>query len=195
MRRLLRHLRFLAAVQLLPALESGEETTLVGGQAVLEGVMMRSPHAWGICIRRPDGTLATHAEPLEKLSDKHKWMAWPFMRGIMTLGQAMTLGFRALRYSANVALDELTPDEEKKTEISGWVIAVNLILSLGIFHLHVQVCAAAGGHKAEEPLSRLRQSDLFNVVDGVIRISAVPAVHLGHLAVGRYQAGLPVSRG
>src|SRR5438309_1148018 len=50
MRSLLRHLRFLAAVQLLPALESGEETTLVGGQAVLEGVMMRSPHAWGIRI-------------------------------------------------------------------------------------------------------------------------------------------------
>src|SRR5580704_13417884 len=106
MRTLLRHLRFLAAVQLLPALESGEETTLVGGQAVLEGVMMRSPHAWGICIRRPDGTL-------EKLSDKHKWMAWPFVRGIMTLGSAMTLGFRALRYSADIALGELAPKEEK----------------------------------------------------------------------------------
>ncbi len=133
MRRLLQYLRFLVAVQLLPALESGEETTLVGGQAVLEGVMMRSPHAWGICIRRPDGTLATHSEPLERLSDKHKWMAWPFLRGIMTLGQAMTLGFRALRYSANVALDELQPEEEKKVEISGWVIAANLILSLGFF--------------------------------------------------------------
>ena len=46
-----RYLRFLAAVQLLPALESGEET-LVGGQAVLEGVMMRSPHAWGIAVRK-----------------------------------------------------------------------------------------------------------------------------------------------
>ena len=45
-------LRFLAALQLLPALESGEET-LVGGQAVMEGVMMRSPHAWGIAIRKP----------------------------------------------------------------------------------------------------------------------------------------------
>ncbi len=52
--------RFLAALQLLPALESGEET-LVGGQAVLEGVMMRSPHAWGICVRRPDGTIASHS--------------------------------------------------------------------------------------------------------------------------------------
>ena len=96
---------------------------MVGGQAVLEGVMMRSPHAWGICIRRADGSLATHSEPLEKASDKHKWMAWPFVRGIMTLGNAMALGFRALRYSANVQLGELSPEEEKKTEISGWVLA------------------------------------------------------------------------
>src|ERR1700758_5497985 len=113
MRSMLRHLRFLAAVQLLPALESAEETTLVGGQAVLEGVMMRSPHAWGICIRRPDGTLATHSEPLEKMSEKHPWMGWPFLRGIMTLVQAMTLGFRALRYSADVAMEQLQADEGK----------------------------------------------------------------------------------
>ena len=115
MRSLRRHLRFLAAVQLLPALESGEET-LVGGQAVLEGVMMRSPHAWGICIRKPDGTLATHSEPLERLSEKHKWMGWPVIRGVMTLGQAMALGFRALRYSANVAMDELQPPKTEKKD-------------------------------------------------------------------------------
>ena len=66
-------MRFLAAVQLLPALESGEET-LVGGQAVLEGVMMRSPHAWGIAVRQPNGAIVTHSEPLERLSEKHKWM-------------------------------------------------------------------------------------------------------------------------
>ena len=127
-----RNLRFLAAVQLLPALESGEET-LVGGQAVLEGVMMRSPHAWGICIRKPDGTLSTHCEPLERLSEKHKWMGWPVVRGVMTLGQAMVLGFRALRYSANVALDQLPAQEEKKAEIKGWVAAVNIIVSVGFF--------------------------------------------------------------
>ncbi|MGD0930824.1 MAG: DUF1385 domain-containing protein [Candidatus Korobacteraceae bacterium] len=171
MRSVLRHLRFLAAVQLLPALESGEETTLVGGQAVLEGVMMRSPHAWGICIRRPDGTLATHAEPLEKLSDKHKWMAWPFMRGIMTLGSAMTLGFRALRYSASVALDELTPDEEKKTEISGWVVAVNLILSLGFFIFMYKFVPLLAATKLKNHYPAFGNQILFNVVDGVVRIS------------------------
>ena len=55
--------RFLVAVQLLPALEGGEET-LVGGQAVLEGVMMRSPHAWAIACRKPSGEIAMHSEPL-----------------------------------------------------------------------------------------------------------------------------------
>src|SRR3954454_20556137 len=126
-------LRFLAALQLLPALESGEET-LVGGQAVLEGVMMRSPHAWGITVRKSNGEMVSHAEPLERLSDKHKWMGWPVIRGVMTLGQAMGLGFRALRFSANVALDEVPADKDgKKLEISAWVAAVNIALSLGFF--------------------------------------------------------------
>src|SRR6202043_3372278 len=128
------NLRFLAAVQLLPALESGEET-LVGGQAVLEGVMMRSPHAWGIAFRKPSGEIVTHSEPLERLSEKHKWMGWPVVRGIMTLGHAMTLGFRALKFSANVQLDELQKDDagnapEKKFEISGWIATVNIVLSV-----------------------------------------------------------------
>src|SRR5436853_4823331 len=95
--------RFLVAVQLLPALESGEET-LIGGQAVLEGVMMRSPHAWGIAVRKPSGEIATHAEPLERPSEKRKWMGWPVVRGVVTLGAAMSLGFRALRYSSDVML-------------------------------------------------------------------------------------------
>jgi uncharacterized protein YqhQ len=103
--------RFLVAVQLLPALESGEET-LVGGQAVLEGVMMRSPHAWAIACRKPSGEVVTMSEPLERPSEKHKWMAWPIVRGVMTLGYAMSLGYRALRFSANVAIEELMPSED-----------------------------------------------------------------------------------
>ncbi len=107
-------------VQLLPVLESGEEI-LVGGQAVLEGVMMRSPHAWGIAVRKPNGEMVTHAEPLERPSEKHRWMAWPLLRGIMTLGYAMALGFRALRFSANVALDEEQKVRKRKSRsAAGW---------------------------------------------------------------------------
>jgi uncharacterized protein YqhQ len=110
-RSLRNFVRFLIAVQLLPALESGEET-LVGGQAVLEGVMMRSPHAWAIACRKPSGEVVTMSEPLDRPSEKHKWMAWPIVRGVMTLGYAMSLGYRALRFSANVAIEEVMQSNE-----------------------------------------------------------------------------------
>src|SRR5450432_860904 len=128
---------FLVAVQLLPALEGGEET-LVGGQAVLEGVMMRSPHAWAIACRKPSGEVSTHSEPLERLSEKHKWMGYPVLRGVATLGHAMTLGFRALKFSANVALDEVQISETeptKKLEVTAWMAAVDIIISVGFFIL------------------------------------------------------------
>jgi uncharacterized protein YqhQ len=163
--------RFLVALQLLPALESGEET-LVGGQAVLEGVMMRSPHAWAIAVRKPSGEVATHSEPLERPSEKHKWMGWPVVRGVMTLGYAMTLGFRALRFSANVALDQIPADEQgKKVEISGWVATVNIVISLAFFIVMYKFLPllAATGMKRVNPV--FANPIVFNVVDGVIRIA------------------------
>jgi uncharacterized protein YqhQ len=171
MRFLKTWLRFLVSVQLLPALESGEET-LVGGQAVLEGVMMRSPHAWAIACRKPSGEISTHSEPLERLSEKHKWMGWPIVRGVMTLGHAMTLGFRALRFSANVALDEIPADDKgKKLEVSGWMAAVNIIFSLGffIFMYKFLPLLAATELKRLNPL--FGEQIIFNLVDGAIRIA------------------------
>jgi uncharacterized protein YqhQ len=163
--------RFLVALQLLPALESGEET-LVGGQAVLEGVMMRSPHAWAIAVRKTSGEVATHSEPLERPSEKHKWMGWPVIRGVMTLGYAMTLGFRALRFSANVALDQIPPDGQgKKVEMSGWVAAVNIVISLAffIFMYKFLPLAAATELKRVDPI--FANPIMFNLIDGVIRIA------------------------
>jgi len=171
MRFLKTWLRFLVSVQLLPALESGEET-LVGGQAVLEGVMMRSPHAWAIACRKPSGEISTHSEPLERLSEKHKWMGWPIVRGVITLGHAMTLGFRALRFSANVALDEVPADDKgKKLEVSGWMAAVNIIFSLGffIFMYKFLPLLAATELKRINPL--FGEQVIFNLVDGAIRIT------------------------
>ena len=167
--------RFLVSIQLLPALEGGEET-LVGGQAVLEGVMMRSPHAWAITCRRPSGELSTHSEPLERLSEKHKWMAWPVLRGVMTLGHAMTLGFRALRFSANVQLDELQRDEsgkppEKKFEISGWIATVNIMISVGFFIFMYKYLPLLATTELKKSYASLNGQIMFNLIDGLIRLA------------------------
>src|SRR5271169_132825 len=73
--------------------------------------MMRSPHAWAIACRKPSGEVVTMSEPLERPSEKHKWMAWPVVRGVMTLGYAMNLGYRALRFSANVAIEDMMQED------------------------------------------------------------------------------------
>ena len=170
---LLKSWRFLVALQLLPALESGEET-LVGGQAVLEGVMMRSPHAWAIAVRKPSGEVATHSEPLERPSDKHKWMGWPVVRGVMTLGYAMALGFRALRFSADVALEHLAPAEEqpnqKKLEISGWVAAINILLSLGFFIVMYKFLPLLAARQLGHLSPFFAKPNVVILFDGVIRL-------------------------
>ena len=193
-------MRFLVAVQLLPALESGEET-LVGGQAVLEGVMMRSPHAWAIACRKPSGEVVTMSEPLERPSERHKWMAWPIVRGVMTLGYAMSLGYRALRFSANVAIEDVMQNEkthvgtaasavppkrseaesisadssktqtrEKAAAISGWLAAVNIVISLAFFifmYKYLPLLAATELKKANPALGG---QIMFNLVDGAVRL-------------------------
>jgi uncharacterized protein YqhQ len=176
--------RFLAAVQLLPALESGEET-LVGGQAVLEGVMMRSPHAWGIAVRKPSGEIVTHSEPLERPSEQHKWMAWPVVRGVMTLGHAMTLGFRALKFSANAALEELSGSESeaatldnngnkvpaKKFEITGWMAGLNMAFSVAFFIFMYKYLPLLATTELKRVNPIFGQQVMFNLVDGLIRIA------------------------
>ena len=194
--RYLRNLvRFLVAVQLLPALESGEET-LVGGQAVLEGVMMRSPHAWAIACRKPSGEVVTLSEPLERPSEKHKWMAWPVVRGVMTLGYAMSLGYRALRFSANVAIEDVMQSEtrdtdaaaaavptkrseaepsqaqtrEKAATISGWLAAGNVILSLAFFIFMYKYLPLLAATELKKFNPAFGGQIVFNLIDGAVRL-------------------------
>ena len=164
-------LRFLAALQLLPALESGEET-LVGGQAVMEGVMMRSPHAWGIAIRKPTGEITTHSETLQRPSEKHKWMGWPFVRGLATLGQAMRLGFVASKFSLNVGLEEIAKEEgEKKPEIGTWAMVGSMVVSIGFFIFMYKFVPLAAATGLKSRWHALSNNFAFTLVDGLIRIA------------------------
>ena len=187
------HLRFHTALQLSLALESAEET-LVGGQAVLEGVMMRAPHAWGIAIRKPDGELAIHSEPLDQPSDKSPWKAWPFIRGIVTLGSAMVLGFKALRYSADVAMEDEKTASGEKLEMNGWVAAFNIALSLGFFIFMYKFLPFAAARSLRHWAPSDRQ--LRAVCPGGRHHPPrhLPRLHLAHLALERYPPRLPVPR-
>ena len=197
-RSLRNFVRFMVAVQLLPALESGEET-LVGGQAVLEGVMMRSPHAWAIACRKPSGEVVTMSEPLARPSEKHKWMAWPIVRGVMTLGHAMSLGYRALRFSANVAIEDVMQSEdtethaaavpskpgdgessrvassqsqnrEKAATISGWLAAGNVIISLAFFIFMYKYLPLVAATELKKYNPALGGQIMFNLIDGAVRL-------------------------
>jgi len=164
-------LRFLVSLQLLPALESGEET-LVGGQAVIEGVMMRSPHAWGIAIRKPSGEITTHRETLQRPSEKHKWLGWPFIRGLATLGQAMRLGFVASKFSLNVGLEAIAEEEgEKKPEISSWMMTANMIFSIAFFIFMYKFVPLAAATGMKRHWAALNNNFAFNLVDGAVRIA------------------------
>ena len=156
-----RFLRLFAHTQLMPVLESGEETTLVGGQAVLEGVMMRAPHSYCVAVRKPDGELVTEEQAIPRMSEKYPMFKYPILRGLGTLGQAMTLGFRALKFSMNAMLDE----GEEKQEISSWMMTANILFSVGFFIVMYKFL----------PLflaSRIASTRLgINLWDGVIRIA------------------------
>jgi uncharacterized protein YqhQ len=134
------------------------------------------------------------SEPLERPSEKHKWMAWPIIRGVMTLGYAMTLGYRALRFSANVAIEELMEDgsgakpveisstakgdeatpktksAEKAAAVSSWLAAVNIVISLAFFifmYKYIPLLAATELKKIDPALGgRI----VFNLIDGGIRL-------------------------
>src|SRR4030095_14616536 len=94
-------------------MSTNERDLIVGGQAVIEGVMMRTPNAYAIAVRKADGTIVNTAARLPKWSDKYPLLKLPVLRGGAVLVQSMGLGIKALNYSANEAFADA---EEAKTE-------------------------------------------------------------------------------
>jgi len=172
-------LRRAARLALLPVLQGSEEI-LVGGQAVIEGVMMRSPHSYAVAVRQPAGTIAVMQDFLERPSEKHPWLKYPIVRGLGTLGQALVLGIRALRYSAEQAIEEPQKNKEKpkkKQELSNWLLAVNLAFSLGFFIFFYKFVPLYLTTQVKGRYPVVENTFVFNLVDGFIRI----ALFLGFL--------------
>lgn len=166
-------LRLLAHIQLLPILENGEETTLIGGQAVMEGVMMRSPSHYCVAVRCPDGRIITDEQPIQKFSARHPILRLPVVRGLVTLGGAMGLGMRALKFSAECATGRGV--EVKESSRSGMILQVmiSLVFIVGMYKFLPLYLATTIGHHVEPLSGRFA----INMVDGVIRI----AIFLGFM--------------
>ena len=107
------------ALRFLHTVFAMERDLIVGGQAVMEGVMMRTPSAYAIACRRSDGSIVSTAESLPKWSDKYKWMNTPVLRGGATLIQSMGLGIKALNFSAKIYEEDLAAKEQLAKEKAG----------------------------------------------------------------------------
>ena len=128
----------------------------IGGQAVLEGVMMRSPSAWSVAVRKPDGEIAEVNRPITSFSLRHRWARIPVIRGVIALGESLAIGFRALAISANYAAQEEIEDgEDISTELTrgqllfafGLMLVSfrSIVVALKAIVLNIlYVCAASG---------------------------------------------------
>lgn len=146
----------------------------MGGQAVIEGVMMRAPTGWSVAVRRPDGVIEARSDELPRLSARSRAARIPLIRGVMVLVESLSLGFRALSWSAMKATDE-EEEEIKPRHIAG-AMAIAFVFFVGIFML-LPLLAARG---AEVLLGD--SAILFNVVDGLVRV----VLFVGYIwAIGR----------
>jgi len=202
--------RLFTNLQMMPVLESGEET-LVGGQAVVEGVMMRAPHSYCVAVRQPDGQIVTEELPLERMSEKYKIFKYPLARGIGTLYQAMKLGGKALKFSAAAALpEEQSKGDQKKEEIPGWAFVGPLIFSLAFYILAYKfvplylatrlgkVYPALAGQFASSTVGGIvRLGILLGILYGVSRLKDMRRIFeyhgAEHKVVFNFESGEPVT--
>jgi uncharacterized protein YqhQ len=166
-----RFLKLSAHLQMLPILEGGEET-LIGGQAVLDGVMMLAPHSCCVAVRKPDGEIVTQESPVVKVSDKYPIFRYPVFRGLGRIGQTLQLGSQALKFSFNTALEA---DGQKPEEVSGGLLKggfiLGLLVFLALFKFLPLYLATTLGHHVPELSGRIA----VNLMDGLIRISILLA--------------------
>ena len=136
----------------------------VGGQAVIEGVMMRSPSSMAIAVRRPSGEIVVRRERLNFFSEKKFFSKLPLFRGIINLLSALVLGVKALNFSANQSLEE-------EKEVSSWTMGLTLTFALcfGIFLFFLIPLFLTKWLRFAIPMIST-SGILFNVVDGIIRL-------------------------
>jgi uncharacterized protein YqhQ len=138
----------------------------IGGQAVLEGVMMRSPSNWALAVRKPDGEIAEVNRPIRSVMARHWFFRLPIVRGIIALGESLAIGFRALAISANYAAQEEGEDGEVQTELSRGALIFAFAIAIGFALMLFKVTPAL--ITSWLPIDT---TGWFVVVEGLIRVA------------------------
>ncbi|MFL5909025.1 MAG: DUF1385 domain-containing protein [Gaiellaceae bacterium] len=139
----------------------------VGGQAVLEGVMMRSPGNWAVAVRTPAGTIAQVTRPIDSAMARHRVFRLPVIRGVMALGESLAIGFRALAISANYAAQEEGADPaEAEKELSRGALIFAFAIAIGFAVALFKVTPGL----ITEALP-IKSGGWFVIVEGLIRVT------------------------
>ena len=139
---------------------------MIGGQAVLEGVMMRSPSNWALAVRKPNGVIAEVTFPISSPMARHRLLRLPVIRGVVALGESLAIGFRALAISANYAAQEENEEGEVATELSRGAIIFAFAIAIGFAVLLFKVTPAL--ITSWLPIDT---TGGFVVVEGLIRVT------------------------
>jgi len=145
----------------------GKSKYQIGGQAVIEGVMMRSRNFWSLAVRRPDKTISTRIFNNRSITAKNRFLGFPFVRGVVNLVDSMALGFRALSYSVNEATEEDIQFSRKEMTIA---IAIAVIFAVGVFFVLPTLIGRSFS-------SYFPNTILYNLMEGLVRI----ALFLGYI--------------
>jgi len=139
----------------------------VGGQAVLEGVMMRSPGNWAVAVRTPAGSIAQVTRSIDSAMARHRWLRLPILRGVVALGESLAIGFRALAISANYAAQEedaemTEPDKELSRGALIFAFAIAIGFATALFKVTPGLITEA---------LPIKSGGWFVIVEGLIRVS------------------------
>jgi uncharacterized protein YqhQ len=144
----------------------------IGGQAVIEGVMMRGPSSIAIAVRRPNNEIVVRREKVTPLKEKFPPLKLPILRGVAVLFESLVWGMKALTYSANQSLEAEKAESAK--EMGGFTIAITMLLSLalgvGLFIILPERLASLISERGSI-VNAGSSKYIFNIADGIIRLA------------------------
>lgn len=147
-----------------------ETELLIGGQALIEGVLMRSPGAYGIAVRRPDGSVALQRGKVASIARRWPILKQPILRGIAVLFQSLFLGIQALNFSALEAATEAPKPESKPgKDASKWAVAGSMAVGLGLGIVIFLLVPLWLTELAQKYVFGDMPSLAFNLLDGLLR--------------------------